>query len=369
MKLLIGAWVGLILPLTAQASIDRQQLAVQFDAEFRQEMQKNKIPGGAYAIVSKGRIIKTGSYGVREVGKPDLVNADTAFRLASVSKTFAGAALVLAAQDQQLDLQTPLKTYIPELQLKTTSLEQQLTVEQVLSHSSGFWAHAFEDLIEANQTPAQILPRLAELAQVCGRCYSYQNVLFGLLQPVLERTTGQQYGDYVQRQIFSPLAMQHSSIGMAPFLATTNKAMPHRRAGKGWRVLPIKANFYRLAPAAGVNASVNDLAHYLQAMLGGQPQVFNQRVLQQLQEPLTAIPRKPSWDLWRKFRTTKLWYGRGWRMVEYEQHKLFYHAGVVDGYRPYIAYSPKDDVGLVVLTNAEFDVSREVAEWFWQQVL
>ena len=104
-------------------------------------------------------------------------------------------------------------------------------------------------------------------------------------------------------------------------------------------------------------------------MLGGQPQVFNQRVLQQLQEPLTAIPRKPSWDLWRKFRTTKLWYGRGWRMVEYEQHKLFYHAGVVDGYRPYIAYSPKDDVGLVVLTNAEFDVSREVAEWFWQQVL
>lgn len=369
MKLWGWAWMIAFMPLMAQASVSHQQLAEQFDVVFRQEMQKNKIPGGAYAIVSKGKIITTGSFGVREIGKPDLVNADTAFRLASVSKTFAGAALVLASQSQQLNLQAPIKGYVPELQLKNTALEQQLTVEHVLSHSSGFWAHAFEDLIEANQTPAQILPRLAELAQVCGRCYSYQNVLFGLLQQVIERTTGQAYGDYVQQQIFNPLAMQHASIGIAPFLATTNKAMPHRRGGKSWRVLPIKANFYRLAPAAGVNASVNDLAQYVQAMLGGQPQVFSPQALAQLQEPLTAIPRKPSWDLWNKFRSSKLWYGRGWRIVEYDQQKLFYHAGVVDGYRPYIAYSTNADLGLVVLTNAEFDVSREVAGWFWQQVL
>ncbi len=369
MKFWFGACLSLCMPFMVQASIDLQTLATQFDAEFRQEMQKNKIPGGAYAIVSNERIIRTGSFGVREAGKPELVNADTSFRLASVSKTFAGAALVLASTQHQLNLQSPLKQYVPELQLKTATLEQQLTVEQVLSHSSGFWAHAFEDLIEANQTPAQILPRLAELAQVCGRCYSYQNVLFGLLQQVIERATGQGYAEYVQQQIFQPLAMQQSSIGIAPFLATTNKAMPHRRGGAGWRVLPVKANFYRLAPAAGVNSSVSDLARYLQAMLGKQPQVFNDAVLKQLQEPLTSIPRRPTWDVWRKYKSSSLWYGRGWRIVQYDQHKLFYHAGVVDGYRPYIAYSPEANLGLVVLTNAEFDVSREVAGWFWQQVL
>lgn len=363
------ACVVLCMPLMLQAKMDEQALATQFDTEFRQVMREHKIPGGAYAIVSNQRIIRTGSFGVRETGKPERVNADTTFRLASVSKTFAGAALVLASQQHQLDLQSPLKQFVPELQLKTATLEQQLTVEQVLSHSSGFWAHAFEDLIEANQTPAQIMPRLAELAQVCGRCYSYQNVLFGLLQPVLERTTGLSYTEYVQQHIFAPLAMQQSSIGIAPFLATTNKAMPHRRGGASWRVLPVKPNFYRLAPAAGVNSSVSDLARYLQAMLGSQPQVFSDAALQQLQEPLTPIPRKPTWDVWRKYKSSSLWYGRGWRIVQYEKHKLFYHAGVVDGYRPYIAYSPEANLGLVVLTNAEFDVSREVAGWFWQQVL
>lgn len=353
------------------APLTEQQLVAAFEQEFQQKLHEAKVPGGAYAIVKNDRIIKIGSYGVRAVGDNARVNADTVFRLASVSKTFAGVSLVQAQAQQQLLLQQPLTRYVPELKLRTPQLEQSLTMEQVLSHSSGFWAHAFEDLIEADKTPAQILPRLKELSPVCplGRCYSYQNVFFGLLGDALERATGLHYADLLQQRVFKPLGMQTASVGLAPLLASRNKAMPHQRGGKGWRVVKPKANFYRFGAAAGVNASARDLAVYLQAMLGQQPAVLSESLLSQLQQPLTKMPGKPRWPVWQQFKQVSAWYGRGWRMVQYDGQALYYHAGVVDGYRPYIAYSPQTGYGLVLLTNAEADVTGPLAGWFWQQLL
>lgn len=369
---LLGVLLLWALPISASSAVlSEQQLVAQFEQEFTQKLQKAKVPGGAYAIVKNDRIIKLGSYGVRVVGEKARVNADTVFRLASVSKTFAGVSLVQAQASQQLQLQQPLTRYVPELKLRTPQLEQSLTLEQVLSHSSGFWAHAFEDLIEADKTPAQILPRLKELSPVCplGRCYSYQNVFFGLLGDALERATGFNYADLLQQRLFKPLGMQTASVGLAPLLASRNKAMPHERGGKGWRVVKPKANFYRFGTAAGVNASARDLAVYLQAMLGQQPTVLPESLLSQLQQPLTKMPSKPRWPVWQQFKQVSAWYGRGWRMVQYDGQALYYHGGVVDGYRPYIAYSPQTGYGLVLLTNAEADVTGPLAGWFWQQLL
>jgi len=84
------------------AAPSEQQLVAAFEQEFQQKLSKARVPGGAYAIVKNDRIIKIGSYGVRVVGEKARVNADTVFRLASVSKTFAGVSLVQAQAQQQL---------------------------------------------------------------------------------------------------------------------------------------------------------------------------------------------------------------------------------------------------------------------------
>jgi beta-lactamase class C len=356
-------------PLTT-SPLTASQLA-QFDHDFRQQLAEAKVPGAAYAVVYQNKIIKLGSYGVRQVGHNAPVNADTVFRLASVSKTFTGNLLVLLSQQGRVDLNAPLKRYVPTLTLANRALEQSVTVGQILSQGSGFWAHAFEDLIEANQTPAQILPRLAELKPVCapGRCYSYQNVFFGLLAQVAEQAGGQPFENQVKSMIFQPLGMRTASYGLSALLASQNKAMPHQRAGKGWRAITPKANFYRFAAAAGVNASARDLAQYLIAMLGQQPQTFSRRTLQQLQQTKVRLPQRPRHELWQSYRQVQAFYGLGWRIVQYDGEQLFYHGGVVDGYRPYIGYSPSTGYGLVVLTNAEANVMSDITASFWQHVL
>lgn len=366
----LAALYGVGIAGQAQAGADRA-LSAQFQQQFNAQLQQAKVPGGAYAIVYQDQVLALGSYGVRAVGEQARVNPDTVFRLASVSKTFAGNLLVQLSQQGRLDLQQPLKAYVPELHLKNAQIEQQVNVESVLSQGSGFWAHAFEDLIEANKTPAEILPRLAELAPVCPprRCYSYQNVLFGLLGRAAEQSTGKSYESLVTERVFSPLQMHTASYGLTGLLASRNKALPHQRGGKGWRTVKPKANFYRFPAAAGVNASARDLSQYLIAMLGHRPEVFSPALLSQLQQPLVKMPGKPRWPVWQQYRNASAWYGRGWRMVQYGDDRLYYHAGVVDGYRPYIAYSPSTGYGLVLLTNAEADVTGKLAGWFWQQVL
>ena len=111
------------------------------------------------------------------------------------------------------------------------------------------------------------------------------------------------------------------------------------------------------------------MAKYLIAMLGHKPGVFSAEALAQLQQPMVKLRGKSRWPVWQQYKQVSNWYGRGWRVIQYDEHKLFYHGGVVDGFRPYIAYSPEQDIGLVLLTNAEADITGDLAKWFWQQVL
>ena len=361
----------LLCAFSTSAQFQQTELLQGLDLQFRVQLNKAKVPGGAYAVVRGNQIIATGSYGVRAMGKPEKIDADTVFRLASVSKTFTGGISVLAAQQGKVNLDLPLINYVPEFKLKTAAATRQIKVDQVLSQSTGLMPHAYENLLEAKQTPEQILPKFQELAPGCkpGTCYSYQNIVFALLDQVLSRGTGKAYEELLPERIFKPLQMSTASVGYAPFLATENKAMPHKRGGKGWRPVKIDPNFYWVNPAAGVNASVNDMAKYLIAMLGHKPGVFSAEALAQLQQPMVRLRGKPRWPVWQQFKQVSSWYGRGWRMIQYDENKLFYHGGVVDGFRPYIAYSPEQDIGLVLLTNAEADITGDLAKWFWQQVL
>jgi len=360
----------LAMPLVA-ATAQQETIVAHTKAKFNEQMDKLNIPGGAMAIVWRDQILAIHTVGVRQAGQSAAVNADTVFRLASVSKTFAGNIMVQLAQEQRLDLQAPLTRYVPGLVLRTPQLEQQLTLEQVLAQRSGYWSHAFEDLLEANQTPEQIKPRIQELNPVCpvGQCYSYQNVLFGFLTKAAEQSSGLPYEELLAQKIFRPLGMATASVGLVQLLANPNRAWPHQRGGRGWTSMKPKANFYRVPTAAGVNASARDLAVYLQAMLGAAPHVFRPELLQALQQPQVRIPNRPRWPIWQQFSDVSAWYGLGWRVVQYDEHKLFYHAGVVDGYRPYIAYSPSTGYGIVLLTNAEVDIAGTVAADFWQDVL
>lgn len=346
------------------------QLIQEFDRYFVQRMRADKVPGAAYAVVHDDQIIKIRPYGVRQQRTSAKVNAHTSFRLASVSKTFAAGLAAIEQEQGRFNWQDPVFLYLPELQFKDPRHKQYLQIEHLLSHTSGFVPNAYDNLIEANQTPERILPQFTRLQALCqpGDCYGYQNVIYNLIQPVLEQSTGQRYEQLMQEQVFTPLQMSHASLGLQAFIENPNHATGHLKLRRGWYPKQPSSAYYNFPAAAGVNASVTDMAHWLLAQLGHYPNVLSPNALKTLTTPRVKTRRNLYLKQWRNYLNNAE-YGLGWRLYEFEGEPLVYHGGWVAGFRADLAYSPERKIGFVVLLNAESHAINYVTTRFWDMVL
>ncbi|WP_043290393.1 serine hydrolase domain-containing protein [Pseudoxanthomonas spadix] len=313
-----------------------------------------RVPGLAMAIVQDGRVISARGYGVTDVRNPQPINAHTVFRLASLSKAFAGTITGLLVNDGVLRWDSKVADYVPSFQLIDPVATGQVTVADVLSHRTGLrWHNAFDRDIEANADYYSVSQKLATAPLGCkpGQCYEYQNVAFSLVGDVVFAATGSFYDQAVDRRIFKPLGMNDASIGLAGIEHSPSWARPHVRARSGWASLQPKPTYYRLAPAAGVNASASDMAQWLLAHLGHRPDVLPAPLLATLHAPLISTPGEMRAG-WRGARVDSASYALAWRVLDYSGQQVVFHAGAVEGYRGLVAMVPGRDFGVAILWNS-----------------
>ncbi len=346
-------------PAPLPADIQRMPLASTFDVRvfeaMAQELVANqRVPGLAMAIVHQGKVLSARGYGITDVERAEPVDAHTVFRLASLSKSFAGTVTGMLVAEGALRWDSRVADFMPSLQFADPTAAQQLTVADVLSHRVGLRRHTYDRDIEANADYHSLVQRLAAAPMICqpGECYGYQNVAFSLVGDVVFAASGQFYSEAVTRRIFKPLGMDDASLGLDGILASPRWARPHVRAGAGWKSLTPKPTYYRLAPAAGVNASISDMAQWLIAQGGRRPDVLPAPLLATLQAPIVGTPGEMRGSSWRRDRLNSAGYGLGWRVYDYAGHRLVFHGGAVQGYRGLMALLPERDLGVVILWNS-----------------
>ncbi len=224
----------------------------------------------------------------------------------------------------------------------------------VLSHRVGLPYNAYDRDIEANADYYTLTRKLASAPLKCepGDCYAYQNVAFSLIGDVVYAASGSFYEQAVERRIFKPLGMNDASLGLAGIQASPRWAHPHVRSRNGWVSLSPKPTYYRVAPAAGVNASASDMAQWLLAHTGHRPDVLPAPLLATLHAPLVNTPGEMR-SGWRRERLDSAGYALGWRVFDYAGHTVVFHAGAVQGYRGLVALLPERDLGIAVLWNGE----------------
>lgn len=335
-------------------------LASTFDVTLLEAMAQDlvanqRVPGMAMAIVHKGQVLSARGYGITDVKAAEPVDAHTVFRLASLSKSFAGTITGMLVSEGALRWDSHVVDYLPSLRFSDPMAAQQLTVADVLSHRVGLGRNTYDRDIERNADYHDLVQRLASAPMSCqpGNCYAYQNVAFSLVGDVVFATSGQFYSEAVSRRIFKPLGMNDASYGLEGIQASTRWAKPHVRAGGGWTSLMPKPTYYRLAPAAGVNASISDMAQWLVAQTGHRPDVLPAPLLATLQAPIVGTPPEMRNSSWRRDRLDAAGYGLGWRVYDYAGERVVFHGGAVQGYRGLMALIPGRDFGMVVLWNSE----------------
>ncbi|WP_146151999.1 serine hydrolase domain-containing protein [Ahniella affigens] len=314
-----------------------------------------QVPGFAVALVSRGQVLRAQGYGVRHAWTRQPVGPNTVFRLASVSKGFAATLTGLLVNDGVLTLADPVQDHVPALVLKDANASLSLRVEDLLSHRLGLPTHTFDPLLEQNETYYELVPKLSDVTLTCpaGDCYAYQNVAFSLIGEVVYSVTGDFYTHQVEKRIFHPLGMDTATFGKEALEASADYAAPHVRGRNGWVPLSAKPNYYRVPPAAGVNASITDMSKWLLAQLGHDPTVIPQSVLDEIHRARVLTPTEVSSSPWRRARVSAAEYALGWRVFDYSGHRLVFHAGAVQGYRAMVGLLPDQDVGIAILWCSE----------------
>lgn len=314
-----------------------------------------QVPGFAVVMVANGRIIHAEGYGVRNVYTRQPVSADTVFRLASVSKGFASTLAALLVHDGVLSLDDKVQDRVPALALKDAQAAGQLSIEDLLSHRIGLPNNTFDPLLESNANYFDLVPKLSQVTPICnvGDCYSYQNVAFSLIGEVVYQATGDFYTHQVEKRLFYPLGMSSATFGKEALEASEDHASPHVRARASWVPLTAKPTYYRVPPAAGVNASVRDLGQWLLAQLGHYPEVVPEVVLTEVHTPRVTTPKERIASLWRRERLADANYALGWRVYNYSGENLIFHAGAVQGFRAMVGMLPDRDVGIGILWCSE----------------
>jgi len=338
----------------------------QFDRAVRKIGESENLVGLAVAVVREGDVESIRTFGVREFGEPEKIDAHTTFRIASLSKTFAATVVGALVDDGKLDFDSPISRFNQDFLLRDSAQSNSATLSHVLSHRLSLPPYAYDNLLEAGVAPSKILQEMKKVTPVCkvGSCYAYQNVGFNMITSSIESATRQDYTDVVIDRLFKPLGMNGASFGKDNLTRNPNWARSHKAdrssldGVRSWKVREVKQPYYKLPAAGGVNASISDMAKWLAAQMGYAPEVIPASRLKVLHTPLVATPA----ELRRNRRMQRLshtHYGLGWRIYNYAGQTVINHSGSVEGYTAQIAFLPKQDVGIVLLANSR---SRE----FWQ---
>lgn len=364
--------IALLLLLGCYAEAPAAVDLVSFDQQFSALLEADGVPGGAYVIVQDGAIARSAGHGSRERGGSLAVTPETVFRLASVSKPMAAQLTSMLVKDGFLSWDEPLRRHVPEFRLADSTHSDSIQLQHLLSQSSGIVPNAYDNLLNASQSVEQILPNFADVDSTCrpGSCYTYQNVLFALIEPVIESTTRQSFETLMSERIFEPLGMQQSSIGLNAFRASENRARAHVRSSRflPWMPVETNANYYAVSAAAGVNASANDMGQWLIAQMGNREDVLNAEQLAELTRPRIRTSRELRRRAWRDL-LTNAHYGLGWRIYEIGDDTLYLHSGWVRGFVAEVAYSRQRQIGIAVLLNAETRALNAITTSFWSKVL
>jgi beta-lactamase class C len=335
-------------------------LVQAFEAFLQDSIRKGTLPGLAVAMVRDDRVLLLKGMGLANSASKAKVDAHTVFRLGSVSKVMAAYLTATLVEQGIFDWNAPVSQYLPEYSGRTNKKSDQLSVRHVLSHSGGFPYHAYTNLIEEGKTLEELLALLARVKPHAspGEEYSYQNVAYSLIQPMVEKATGKPFSSLLETNIWTPLNMKDASCTLKEIQANPNHAVPHQGSPGHWTPVPLSPDYYNTLPAGGINASARDMAQWMKALLGHAKKNLRDSIREDLFLPRVKTPlERRHFASWDSIRTVH--YGTGCRVVNTRGIRVLYHGGMVNDFIAQLAWLPDHGFGVCVLMNAPTGLSRE----------
>ncbi|MFL5256536.1 MAG: serine hydrolase domain-containing protein [Rhodopila sp.] len=231
---------------------------------------KNDIPGLAIAVVYQDRVVHLKGFGVREVGKPDLIDADTVFQLASMSKPIASTIVSAVVGDGLASWDDPVVRHLPDFRLNDPYVTEHVTLRDMFSHRSGLPGYAGDNVEAFGRTGDIVMKRLQSLplGNRFRATYAYTNYGLCSASYAAAKAAGKSWPDLAQDRLYAPLGMTSTSSHYEDFRNRPNRARLHVPIDGKW-VAKFEVPTDEKSPSGGVSSSVRDLAQWVRLQLGG----------------------------------------------------------------------------------------------------
>ncbi len=363
MKLLV------LLAATALASPAFAAPPANFDARVEALRQVTGVPGMSIAIVENGVPTLVRGYGVRKLGSPERVDANTIFPTGSTGKAFTVAALAQLVDAGKMSWDDKVTDQLPGFQMYDPWVTREMTIRDLLVHRSGLGLGEGDLLFvpRTNLSRAESVRRLRYLKPATSfrSGYAYDNVLYMVAGQLIEAVTGQTWEDYVRAHVFAPAGMTHSTTGSAERFAAADRAFPHARTsgavrGQGAQgLLDERDELGRnAAPAGGLAISADDFAKWLALQLAhgrlpGGGRLFSEAAHDTMWHPEVLQPVSPLPDSLKATEPLFDTYALGWDIKDYHGVRIVSHGGAVLGYQSIVALIPDRNVGFAIEINSE----------------
>ena len=328
----------------------------------RELAEELDIPGVAVGVLHEGTE-HYAYHGVTSVENPLPVDATTLFQFGSTGKTFTSVAILRLVEAGKVDLDAPVRTYIPELKLRDARVAETVTVLQLLNHTAGWAGDDFTDTGDGDDALAKYVEHMAELQQVTppGFIVSYNNASLSLAGRVIERVTGMTYEDAIKVLVLDPVGL--SMTLFSPNDAMTRRfAVGHRREEDGTvRVLRPWQMARSGNPMGGMAATAPDQLRWARFHLDhGRTregtQVVREDLVARMQEPTIEMAGSDLGDA----------VGISWLLSTYGGEKMVRHGGATLGQLSGFAMIPGRRFAIASLTNCEPNgqrFNRLIRDW------
>ena len=349
MKLKLAAVFSCAL-IFSVATASAQVSPTQIDAIFA-PLKSSSAPGAAVLVVREGKPVFRRGYGVTDLRTVRPIEAQTNFRLASFTKQFTAASIMLLARDGKLHYDDHLTDFFPQF----PAYGRAITVRNLLNHTSGL--PDYEDLLmkQYPNTPEENVPQILDAGVLKlleqqtrgkfapGSHWEYSNSGYAVLAMIVERVSGESYGQFLHERIFVPLKMKNTLAYEKGKNEVPHRAYGHSEERNVWHETDQSPTSAVLGDG-GIYSSLDDLAQWDRALR-------EHKLLGEAEMRPALTPVQPT-DGPAKFPDGPVVsYGFGWFVDPYHAHNRMSHNGETIGFRTTIQRFPGDKLTVIVLAN------------------
>ena len=317
-------------------------------------------PGVSIAVVEKNRVVFTGGFGFRDVANKLPVTPNTLYAIGSCTKAFTASMIGMLAAEGRLDIDKPVRTYLPELKFANEYLNDHVTLRDMMSHRTGLPRHDLS-WYGASAGRNELMRRIEYLqptAELRAK-YQYNNFMFMSVGIVIEKITGKSWEDNVKERILDPVGMHHTVVSIEEMEKNNDRSLAYDlKNDTVIRHIPFR-NIDAIAPAGALNSCATDMAAWLITWINSGkyegkeifPAAYRDQAISVQMATGGGLPAAENPDV--HFGG----YGLAWGMSSYRGHYRVSHNGGIDGFISSTSFFPSDSIGIFVVSNQDGPVS------------